>query len=375
MIGERKMRIGMVEYNNLDAGGGTEVWVREVCRRLLRTHEIRVLTTDRSPRIATIKRELVAGGANVFEMRVIGKSSLPKMRGLANLYQLFRWSDAVYFTHSPGGLDLAVLAAHKLSGTPLVAGHHQPLNWREFKGTLSHQQRLYYAALGFRGVKLLRDLPFHHVLYSEAHTYLKRLSNKSIFQIPYGIEFSEYIPLPKDDTFTILFVGRLTAQKGADFLPFIFRELRRRLVKFRMFVVGEGEMRPELQRLMNDPSVEFIRYVEGEAKVNYFAKSHILLIPSRYEAFGLVGLEALASGTPVISMNIPGPREYIRNGVNGFLCNDVHDMVSHVVDLFSNFDASYITLQRNCRESVAKFGWDRIAPRIEDMLLQVSNSR
>ena len=109
-----------------------------------------------------------------------------------------------------------------------------------------------------------------------------------------------------------LFVGRLSAYKRADVAVMAFARTRRRLI-----VVGEGRERDALERLATD-NVAFTGRVDEATKRDLLASARGLVLPSD-EDFGIVCVEALASGAPVIALNKGGAAEIVRDGVDGAL--------------------------------------------------------
>ncbi|HYK99262.1 MAG TPA: glycosyltransferase [Candidatus Acidoferrales bacterium] len=136
----------------------------------------------------------------------------------------------------------------------------------------------------------------------------------------YGRE-SEVVYPPVDvDTFQArpergdhwLFVGRLSPYKRADVAVMAFARTRRRLI-----VVGEGRERDALERLATD-NVAFTGRVDEATKRDLLASARGLVLPSD-EDFGIVCVEALASGAPVIALNKGGAPEIVRDGTDGAL--------------------------------------------------------
>ena len=96
-------------------------------------------------------------------------------------------------------------------------------------------------------------------------------------------------------------------------------------------------------------------------------------MPSRYEEFGLVALEALASGTPVIAFNSAGPSEFIENGSNGFLVKDVGEMAQKIIQMYELWvsQVKYKTIVNNCLHTAKKFDWKVIVDRLGMMFEDV----
>src|SRR5256885_8052787 len=124
---------------------------------------------------------------------------------------------------------------------------------------------------------------------------------------PVDVDAFEARPLRGDHW---LFVGRLSAYKRADVAVMAFARTRRRLI-----VVGEGRERDALERLATD-NVVFTGRVDEATKRDLLASARGFVLPAD-EDFGIVCVEALASGAPVIALNKGGAPQIVRDGVDG----------------------------------------------------------
>ena len=115
-----------------------------------------------------------------------------------------------------------------------------------------------------------------------------------------------------------LFVGRLSAYKRADVAVRAFAKTRRRLI-----VVGEGRERDALEKLARD-NVAFTGRVEEATKRELLASARGLIFPAE-DDFGMVCVEALASGAPVVALGLGGAPEIVRDGVDGILVDEPDD--------------------------------------------------
>ncbi len=116
----------------------------------------------------------------------------------------------------------------------------------------------------------------------------------------------------------LLYLGRLSVEKGVDLLlqALVGIELRGRIV-----IAGDGPEGAGLRAAakQNSLSVEFVGHVDHDGARDLLCRSRLLVVPSRSEPQGVVVLEALASGTPVIGSNVGGIPDMIRDGENGWL--------------------------------------------------------
>ncbi|WP_062237241.1 glycosyltransferase [Fictibacillus sp. FJAT-27399] len=119
----------------------------------------------------------------------------------------------------------------------------------------------------------------------------------------------------------ILSVGRLTEQKDFPTLLHAFYEIRKRM-KVRLIILGEGEKRSELETLIKKLELEKDVDLQGfvENPYGYMRSCDLFVLSSKWEGFGNVLVEALASGTSVVSTDCPsGPREILKDGLFGSL--------------------------------------------------------
>lgn len=119
----------------------------------------------------------------------------------------------------------------------------------------------------------------------------------------------------------ILYVGRVSREKGLDLLPAMQRQLRARGTPHRFVVVGQGPMLEELRRTMED--TVFTGTLDRQAITTAFASADVFLFPSRTDTAGNVVLEAQASGLPVLVSDAGGPQENMRDGVTGWVVGGV----------------------------------------------------
>src|SRR5207237_4082536 len=109
-----------------------------------------------------------------------------------------------------------------------------------------------------------------------------------------------------------LFIGRLSAYKRADVAVRVFASTRGRLI-----VVGDGRERETLERYATD-NVAFTGHVDEPTKRELLASARGLIFPAD-DDFGIVCVEALASGAPVVALAKGGAREIVRDGIDGAL--------------------------------------------------------
>ena len=141
--------------------------------------------------------------------------------------------------------------------------------------------------------------------------------------IPNGIPIdSIYNNNPSIKKYDVLFVGRLVGQKGINFLLEAVNILQKKYKKIiRVAIVGDGPLKKELIKMCEElkikNSVEFLGFQRDVDQI--MRSSRVLVLPSRYEGFGLVLLDAMKNKLPIIATNVGGIPEIINNGHEGIL--------------------------------------------------------
>lgn len=195
--------------------------------------------------------------------------------------------------------------------------------------------------------------------------------------IPNGIDTDQYhseaepFPWAFDGIPRILFVGRFDeTRKGFKYLLRAMPLIQQQFPEARLLVVGTGEQSRfdgmmERERVHG---VDFIGYVAREELPRYYRSCDIFCAPStRGESFGIVLLEAAASGRPVIGTNIPGYASVLTNGVEALLVEpkDPAALAIAIVRVLSDPDLQQRLAERG-RATAANFAWPNVAARVLD---------
>jgi glycosyltransferase involved in cell wall biosynthesis len=167
----------------------------------------------------------------------------------------------------------------------------------------------------------------------------------------------------------ILFVGRLAAQKNVpallDALSLYVRKYNRDV---RLTLVGDGELRGELraqvQRLGLADIVTFAGTLHGEALETAYQESDVLALTSTQESFGLVFIEAMTKGVPIVSGDLPAIRNVVENGVNGMLAQQNPESVADAIHTVLADPARYEQMSRNNLAKARTYDWDVVAAKI-----------
>ena len=194
--------------------------------------------------------------------------------------------------------------------------------------------------------------------------------------IPNGVDLDRFASADpfeelRDGTLNILFVGRFEERKGLIHLLKAYHRLRKRKVDARLLVVGAGPKEREYRRfvgLRGIRDVEWLGRVSDEDKVRYFASADIYCAPNTgQESFGIVLLEAMAAGVPIVASDIHGFKKVVERNVQGLLVEPKtpRALAAALYRLARDPDLRH-EMGDAGRARAPEFTWDRVTERIVD---------
>jgi D-inositol-3-phosphate glycosyltransferase len=187
--------------------------------------------------------------------------------------------------------------------------------------------------------------------------------------------------LPDLDTPILLFVGRIERLKGIDTLlesvAVVSRTCAGRNLK--VLIVGGGDQTEdengELRRVVElhhelnlEDQVEFVGSKPRELLPLYYSAADMTIMPSHYESFGLVAVESMASGTPVIASNVGGLSYTVKDGETGFLVPEENHfaLAEQVHNLLKNPELR-LSMGEAATRHAQQYSWSNIAAQIVDV--------
>lgn len=270
----------------------------------------------------------------------------------------------------------AGLAAARASGKPLVLHVHACEHDRS--GERPNREVLQIEQLGLDGADRIVCVSHYTAGQLRRHYHIDEAKIRVVHNALTQKEQKERVKVEKPiDEPIVLFLGRVTYQKGPDyFLEAASRVLRVRPdVKF--VIAGSGDMLPAMieraARMGLARSVHFTGFLVGEDVERMYALADVYVMPSVSEPFGIAPLEAMALDTPVILSRQSGVSEVLRNALKVDFW-DVQDMANKILALL-RYPALQESLTAEGREEVRAMRWERPARLVRDAYEELVGAR
>lgn len=299
------MKIGLVCPYNLFKGGGVQECVFAMQRELSkRGHQVVILTPQaRSSAEVLPSYVRVLGTAtdmkSPFHTTAQVSVSLD-MRQLDELLQTEQF-DLLHF-HEPW---VPLLARQILgrSDARNVATFHAKLPDTVMSKTIEKVITPYTRSV-------LKHLDSLTAVSDAAAEYVRGLTDRNVQIIPNGIEVQRFRTLQAKPTQTILFIGRLEKRKGVKYLLQAYAEIHQKLPQTQLVIAGDGPDKQKLKELRDElglKKVRFTGFVSEDEKMRLLGQAGVFCSPAEYgESFGIVLLEAMAAGVPIVAGDNPG---------------------------------------------------------------------
>ncbi|MCI0610783.1 MAG: glycosyltransferase [Anaerolineae bacterium] len=404
------LRIAMISYHTCPLAtlggkdtGGMNVYVRDLTRQLGQMgihvdvftrsqddhvphvlHELgygnRVVHVPAGPEHPISKEELV----NYIPEFVEGVKSFACEKGIKY--------DIIHSHYWMSGLAAASLSDY-WGGTPIVHMFH---TLGEMKNRIARTEAERESEYRINGEKQVLRRADRVVVATVAElTQLRFLykANGNMVVIPPGVDVSHFYPIPADEAKMyvglkpedrmVLFVGRIEPLKGVDTLiqAMSYLQLKEKNRPVHLAIIGGDpaaspeEMSAEmarLQKLCDDlavgQTVVFLGKRDQDKLPYYYSAAQLVVMPSHYESFGMVALEAMACGTPVIASEVGGLAYLVRDGETGFTIPDQEpEELCDKISWLLNDKQLHETMSARAVEYAQDYAWEKIAKQIVEV--------
>jgi glycosyltransferase involved in cell wall biosynthesis len=283
--------------------------------------------------------------------------------------RLREWNPDLIHINSPCTLGYAAVRYARDFGVPIVATYHThfPTYLRFYKlerfekRTWKMLRHLYNPidTTFVPSLSIIAEIREHGIRHTE--------------YLPNGVDLSRFSPSYRSrawresvgaaDRPVVLFVSRLVWEKNLRTLAEAYAMLRSRALDFAMVVVGDGHSRKELEALM--PGAKFLGEQQGDALSTSYASADVFVFPSVTETFGLVTLEAMASGLAPVAARAGGAVGIIQDGKSGLFAepNDAASLAAQIERLVRD-SAMRASIAERATRRAKDFAWGPVLHRL-----------
>ncbi len=370
--------------------GGAGIYAVNLTKELVNIgHEVHVLT----PFLTGSAREEVIDEVYVHRVSVINKPYLLAPSFWINLRKVF---DCL--NKQLGGFDILhgnnltnllifqkkipkIITVHSLSSLSLSA--EKP---NRFKRLFEKGENNYLFKYLERSTLNRSDIIIANSLYVKKAICaddIISVKESRIFVIPNGASIKIPNPLQRDEEFTmrekfglgnypiILFVGRLVPRKGLHFLIQAMKNLNKDEIRAKLIVVGDGPDRFAYTDLVNELNLNgqviFTGYIDDNFLEKIYSLSDIVAIPSINEPFGIVVLDAMMAGKPIVAFDSGALPEILEDNVNGMLVKpeDPIAFSEALSKYLSDPELAQKVGRRNLEVVLSKYSWSKYAEKLD----------
>lgn len=373
------MKIAMLVPYFFPHFGGTEKYVKDLSMELVsRGHDVTIISNN-VPKEAGAPSEEVMDGIKIKRLNAVNFVYLPVSFEF-NLKMLDGF-DLVH-THCPSfGFTRAV--RNRLKVPHVVTYHCDTTMSEKFLG-------LKMPKFVIRSVEFLTNLyakmilPKVDAIITTTESYASTspvMKNFPHHAVPIGIHYELFDESRKKQGITessrdkkkVLFLGRLAANKGIDYLVHAIPLVVKEVPDAKFVICGEGEEKPHVEAYIDQVGVR--KHIEFKGKVNLdqmvelYSTSAMFVFPSinRLEAFGIVQLESMACFTPVVASNIPGVNNVMDPGESGLLVEprDPEALAQAIIKILKDPSLAERMGRRGRKLVEEKYNWNAIGDKIE----------
>ncbi len=380
--------------------GGMNVYVRELTRQLGKMGiHVDVFTRSQDDHVPHVLHELGYGN-RVVHIPAGPEHPVPKQE-LANYIpefvegiKAFACDKKIQYDVIHSHYWMSGIAAASLSdlwaGAPIVHMFH---TLGEMKNRIARSDEEREGAYRIEGERQVIRRADRIVVATLAELtqlrFLYKADASKMVVIPPGVNVSRFYPIPSDeakefvglkpDDRMILFVGRIEPLKGVDTLLEAMSCLQMKESRpVHLAIIGGDpsaspeKMNAEMARLKNlcevlglDQSVVFLGVRDQDKLSYYYSAAEVVVMPSHYESFGMVALEAMACGTPVIASEVGGLAYLVRDGETGFtIPAEEPETLCEKLSWLLNDPDLHDSMSKRAVEYAQDYAWEKVAEQI-----------
>ena len=376
------MRIAYFNANlKVGQDGVTRVLYKMIDGALARNHEA-IAITSILPEPSQQPIPMYKVPSMVLPLHKAYRIAIPGYQSFARILEQFQ--PDILHINSPCTLGFGAVKYAKHFDVPIVATYHThfPTYPRYYK--LTRLEDLVWRITRNLYNSVARTLvPTRPILDELTENNVQRLQC-----LPNGVDTGLFTPERRNNSWRaqfgggskpiVLFVSRLVWEKDLRILASAYQQLKTKRNDFEMVIVGDGHARTEFEQMM--PGAHFLGYQSGVTLAESFASADIFVFPSTTETFGLVTLEAMASGVIPVAAKMGGATEIIEEGISGLFAKplDGADLAQKVEWLLDHPNVRQ-TMSQQAHRRAQEYRWESILSRLfttyEDVIQQMKHRR
>ena len=259
----------------------------------------------------------------------------------------------------------------------IIHYHMDVINFNLITKILSLPAKLIRYSL-FKKANIITCASLDYIKHSDIAKIYKKYPKK-FKEIPFGVDTNKFTPAPKKNSQikNILFVGGLDKAHYFKGLDILFKALSNlKNINWQLSIVGDGDLKPQYEKQTKElditNKVNFWGKDSNEKLPEIYRQADLFVLPSinKNEAFGLVLLEAMASGVPVIASALPGVRTVFQDNIQGLLAKpgDSDDLKNKIEKILNN-DEKRKQMGLKARKLVLeKYSWEEVGKKLNNII-------
>lgn len=362
------MKIALISAYDFAHPGGVTEHVRYLAAGLRRRgHEVTVLAPSSDREASEADRDFIAVGRPF---------PIPMHGSVARITVSLHLTNRIKHLTRDNGFDLIHYHEPLMPVLPVTAlRYSRTVNVGTFHAFARSNVGYYYGKPLLK--RYVRRLHARIAVSNPAREFVTHYFPGHYEVVPNGIDFRRFQNKPpypelRDGMCNILFVGRLEYRKGLGYLLRAFQQLKQQFPQLRLIIVGDGPLRRWYGNFIARKQLDDVvmaGYVPAAELPRYYASCDVFCSPATGdESFGIVLLEAMASGRPIVATSIDGFRAVVSHGREGLLVErKSRRQLAYALQTLIANPALREAMGEAGRSKAQQYDWERIIDQVEDV--------
>lgn len=173
--------------------------------------------------------------------------------------------------------------------------------------------------------------------------------------------------LSESDEFKLLYVGRMEPRRNCFFLLDLLKNVNQKGINCRLLIVGKGKEEytrkffDKVKKMGLENKITYYDFIAQDELPYLYKKCDVFLLPTNYEIFGMVLLEAMYFGVPTITTFNGGSVTIMKDGYNGYICDSMEQWINRLMELYNNKDLRKEISENSINTIKDSYSWDVLA--------------